>query len=201
MNPLPPLAFTLGLPPWAAAELAQLPNHLPDLAARMTAILHLARLNSEHRTGGPFAAGVFERDSGRLMAIGVNRVTPLACSSAHAEIMALSLAQQRLGVYDLGGPGLPAHQLVVNWAPCAMCLGAILWSGVRSLVIAGSDAEMMAITGFDEGPVPADWRRELANRGIELIEGLLRDQALAGFRAFAASGAPVYNGRQGGTTA
>jgi len=56
---------------------------------------------------------------------------------------------------------------------------------------------MMAITGFDEGPMPADWRAELAGRGIDLIEGVLREEALADFRMFAASNPVVYNGRQG----
>ena len=191
-----PCRFLLDLPDWAPDELQQLPQFLPDLEARMEAVLRFARLNTENQTGGPFAAGVFERDSGRLMSIGVNRVIPLNCSSAHAEVMALSLAQQRLGVYDLGGPGLPAHQLVVNWSPCAMCFGAVLWSGIRSLVIAGADAEMMAITGFDEGPMPDKWREELAKRGIELIEGVLREEALVDFRTFTASNPVVYNGRQ-----
>jgi len=192
-----PIGFTLDLPDWASTELEHLPQFLPDLESRMAAVLRFARLNTEHQTGGPFAAGVFERDSGRVISIGVNRVVPLNCSSAHAEIMALSLAQQRLGVYDLGGPDMAAHQLVVNWSPCAMCFGAGLWSGIRSLVIAGADPEMMAITGFDEGPMPAEWRTELAKRGIELIEGVLREESLADFRAFAASNPVVYNGRQG----
>ncbi|MCL2457478.1 MAG: nucleoside deaminase [Desulfobulbus sp.] len=192
-----PLGFTLDLPDWMTAELEQLPEVVPDLAARMELVLRLARLNAERQSGGPFAASVFERDSGRIVAVGVNRVVPRACSSAHAEVMALSLAQQRLGAYDLGGPGLPAHQLVVNWSPCAMCFGAVLWSGIRSLAIAGSDPAMMAITGFDEGPMPPDWRQHLAGRGIELIEGLRREESLADFRAFAASGQAVYNGRQG----
>jgi tRNA(Arg) A34 adenosine deaminase TadA len=192
-----PFRFALGLPDWAPAELQQLPEFLPAIEARMAAVLRFARLNTGNQTGGPFAAGVFERDSGRLLGIGVNRVVPLNCSSAHAEIVALSLAQQRLGVYDLGGPGLPAHQLVVNWSPCAMCFGAVLWSGIRSLVIAGADTEMMAITGFDEGPMPDKWREELAKRGIELIEGILRQEALADFRTFAATNPVVYNGRQG----
>ncbi|WP_310599171.1 nucleoside deaminase [Desulfobulbus sp.] len=192
-----PLGFTLELPDWMEAELQPLPDAVPDLAARMALVLRLARLNTERQSGGPFAAGVFERDSGRIVAVGVNRVVPSACSSAHAEIMALSLAQQRLGVYDLGGPGLPVHQLVVNWSPCAMCFGAVLWSGIRSLAIAGSDPAMMAITGFDEGSMPRDWRQELAGRGIELIEGVLREESLADFRSFAASGQAVYNGRQG----
>ena len=78
-----------------------------------------------------------------------------------------------------------------------MCFGAVLWSGIRSLVIAGADDEMMAITGFDEGPMPEHWREELAKRGIELVEGLMREEALDGFRDFAATGALVYNGRLG----
>ncbi len=192
-----PFRFCLDLPDWAVAELQELPEHLPDLQSRMAAVIRFARLNFLRQSGGPFAAGVFERDSGRLIVIGVNRVMPLNCSSAHAEVLALSLAQRQLGVYDLGGPGLPAHQLVVNWSPCAMCLGAVLWSGVRSLVIAGAGPEVEQITGFDEGPMPADWRMELANRGITLTEDILREEALADFRIFAASQAIVYNARQG----
>ena len=189
--------FCLGLPDWAIAELQELPEHLPTLQSRMATVIRFARLNFQRQTGGPFAAGVFERDSGRLLVIGVNRVMPLNCSSAHAEIMALSLAQQQLGVYDLGGPGLPAHQLVVNWSPCAMCFGAVLWSGIRSLVIAGAGQELEQITGFDEGPMPEKWRDELERRGIALTENILHEEALTDFRAFAASEAVVYNARQG----
>ncbi len=191
--------FGLDLPEWAVAKLNRLPPALATLEARMAEVVRFARLNVEHETGGPFAAGVFERDSGRLVVIGVNRVVPRNCSSAHAEIMALSLAQRLLGTFDLGGPGLPAHQLVVNWLPCAMCYGALAWSGVRSLVVAGSGPELEAITGFDEGPIHPDWKTELRKRGIDVVEGVLQDEAIAAFRDFAASGQPVYNGRLGET--
>ncbi|MBC6938200.1 MAG: nucleoside deaminase, partial [Chloroflexi bacterium] len=139
----------------------------------MAAVIRFSRLNFENRTGGPFAAGVFERDTGRPVVIGVNRVMAHNCSSAHAEVMTLSLAQKILGTWDLGAPGLPAHQLVVNWRPCAMCYGATLWSGIRSLVIAGSGPELEQITGFDEGPIHPEWDKELAKRGIELVNGQL----------------------------
>lgn len=195
------LRFTLDLPPWAVAELNAMPSYLASPDARMAAVLRFARLNFRQRTGGPFAAGVFERDSGRLVVMGVNRVLASNCSSAHAEVMALSLAQQLLGVYDLGGPGLPDHQLVVNWRPCAMCYGAALWSGVRSLMIAGDGPELEAITGFDEGPMHPDWRGELARRGIELVEDVLRVPALEVYREFAASQQFVYNARLGGADA
>ncbi|MBT6060456.1 MAG: nucleoside deaminase, partial [Anaerolineae bacterium] len=136
----------------------------------MDVVIEFSRINFQRKTGGPFAAGIFERDSGRLVVIGVNRVLPFHCSSAHAEIMAISLAQKLLGTYDLGANGLPAHQIVVNWRPCTMCFGAVLWSGVRSLVIAGDGPELEEITGFDEGPIHPEWRSELSNRGIELAE-------------------------------
>ena len=189
--------FDLSLPEWGVAALNELPSHLPTLEARMAAVIDFSRRNFVNETGGPFAAGVFERDSGKLLVIGVNRVVPSNCSSAHAEIMALSLAQRILGTFDLGGPGLPAHQLVVNWRPCAMCYGAVVWSGVRSLVIAGEGPELEEITGFDEGPIHPDWRRELERRGIEVLSDILRDEALAAYRDFAAAGQLVYNGRLG----
>jgi tRNA(Arg) A34 adenosine deaminase TadA len=86
---------------------------------------------------------------------------------------------------------------VVNWRPCAMCYGAVIWSGIRSLAIAGSGPDLEQITGFDEGPVPADWAGELQRRGIEVIDGLLRNEARRVFEAFRAGGNFVYNGRQG----
>ena len=119
------------------------------------------------------------------------------CSSAHAEVMTLSLAQKLLGVYDLGGPGQPAYQLVVNWRPCAMCYGAVLWSGVRSLVIAGHGPELEELTGFDEGPIHPHWAEELKARGVEVISDVLREEACQVFRAFRDSGSFVYNARQG----
>ncbi|PID71993.1 MAG: CMP deaminase [Desulfobulbus propionicus] len=163
----------------------------------MAVVLEFSRQNYQQGTGGPFAAGVFETESGKLISIGVNRVVPMSCSSAHAEIMALSLAQQRLNTYDLGGTERADHQLVVNWCPCAMCFGAVFWSGIRSLVIAGSGLLLEEITGFDEGPIHPDWPTELDKRGITLHEDILHDQAVALFRDFSASGQLVYNARQG----
>lgn len=191
------LQATLNLPDWVCTEMAILPSTFPSLEERMRTVIHFARKNAQENTGGPFAAGVFEQDSGKLVAMGVNRVVPLSCSSAHAEIVALSLAQQKLGQYDLGAPGLPAHELVVNWLPCAMCYGAVIWSGIRSLVVAGSGPELEEITGFDEGPRPLNWQKELTNRGISFRENILREEACLGFKEFAASSNLVYNARQG----
>lgn len=191
------MEFKLSLPDWAVEEHKHLPQVMPTLETRMEAVIRFSRLNFERGTGGPFAAGVFERESGRPVVIGVNRVMPMNCSSAHAEVMTLSMAQKLLGTWDLGGPDMPDHQLVVNWRPCVMCYGAVIWSGIRSLVIAGSGPELEDLTGFDEGPIHPQWADQLRQRGVELVDGILNDEAVAVFRDFAASGAVVYNARQG----
>lgn len=189
--------FSVALPAWAMTRLETVAESYDTAEKRMAVVLEFARCNVEEDTGGPFAAGVFEFLTGRLVAMGMNRVMPSNCSSAHAEIVALSLAQSRLRVYDLGGPEQPVHELVVNWCPCAMCFGAVLWSGVRWLTIAGSGPELEELTGFDEGPLHPAWRSELAKRGITVQEDILREEALALFRWFRDSGRPVYNARQG----
>ena len=185
------------LPECFDAVQPDLPEVVVDLDGRVALVLDMARRNVEGFTGGPFAAGVFERDSGRLVSLGTNRVLPTHCSAAHAEVLALALAQLAVGSYDLGAGSLPAHQLVASWQPCAMCFGAVLWSGVVDLVIAGVGPEVEELTGFDEGPIHPDWRAELARRSITLTEGIRRDEAVAVLAAYAVSGAPPYHARGG----
>lgn len=174
-----------------------MPEIYNSIEDRMRIVIRFSQLNIDYQSGGPFAAAVFDVDTGKLIAMGVNRVMPLNCSTAHAEIVALSLAQKILGTYDLGGPKMPSTQLVVNWRPCVMCYGAILWSGIRSLVIAGSSSELEDITGFDEGPMHPNWVGELNKRGIELIDNILCHDACKVFRTFIERNEFVYNSRQG----
>lgn len=160
---------------------------------RMRFVLDLARENVA-AGGGPFAAAVFEYASGRLLAAGANRVVTSGYSCAHAEMVALTLAQRRLGHYDLGAASLPPCELVSSAEPCLMCLGAVLWSGVRFLSF-GARGEDVTAHGFDEGPKPADWAGELRRRGIEIHPDVLRDEAREILRAYQAAGGPIYNAR------
>jgi tRNA(Arg) A34 adenosine deaminase TadA len=115
-------------------------------------------------------------------------------SSLHAEVVAICLAQAGVGTWDLGPR---RFELAVNWRPCAMCYGATLWSGVTRLVAAGDGPELEELTGFDEGPMRDDWREQLVRRGIEVRTDVLRDEAIAVFRAYGdRSDATVYNGRR-----
>lgn len=165
---------------------------LANFEARMARVIGAARENITRGDGGPFAAGVFERDSGKLVALGVNMVATAGLSVLHAEIMALSLAQKKLGSFDLGGEGLGPHDLVTSAAPCAMCLGAVPWSGVTRL-IAGARGEDVEAVGFDEGAKPANWERSLTARGIEVVGDVLRTEAAAVLRDYAERGGQIYN--------
>ena len=185
------------LPDWVIRETEQLPKFIPDVEQRMRAVIRFSKLNFENGTGGPFAAGIFEVESGALITIGVNRVVPMNMSSAHAEIVAISMAQRILNTFDLGGPGMADHQLVVNGRPCAMCFGSIPWSGIRSVVVGASGDQIEALTGFDEGPIHPNWQSELRQRGIEVTEDVLAEEACEVFRKFRDSDSPVYNGRSG----
>lgn len=191
------MSFEVSLPQWAVDENRLLPEFIPDVEQRMREVIRFAELNFDKKTGGPFAAGIFEKNSGKVVGIGVNRVVPANNSSAHAEIVAISLAQTKLATFDLGGPGMPDFQIVVNGRPCAMCCGALPWSGVRSLVIGASGERIESLTGFDEGAVHPNWQRELEARGIEVIENVLAKDAEVVFQRFRDSDEPVYNGRSG----
>jgi tRNA(Arg) A34 adenosine deaminase TadA len=190
---IPLVVPPLRLPRWTAAWLAERAGGpVRGDRARMALAIDLARENALRGTGGPFGAAVFERASGRLVAVGVNAVAASGLSLAHAEMLAIALAQAARGGYDLGAPGLPAHELVTSSEPCAMCFGAIPWSGVARLVCGARAADAEAI-GFDEGPKPRDWAGALARRGIAVARDVRRAEAVAVLRAYAASGQPIYN--------
>ncbi len=186
-----PTTLTLSLPPWVNdVDLPDPPAHLSD---RMEFVLALAMRNVDQGTGGPFAAAVFEQESGRLVSVGVNRVVPENSSLAHAEVLAIGLAQTSLGTYDLGGSGQPRLQLVSSSQMCAMCLGAVVWSGVGEVVYSTTAGDVIATVGFDEGPTPPDYSHQLAHRGISVVAGIMRDEGLTVLRRYVASGGVVYN--------
>ncbi len=186
-----PNSVEFHLPDWLS-EYATSGALIPDLEARMAFVIEASRRNVEQDTGGPFAAALFERDSGRLISLGVNLVIPQGLSMLHAEITALALAQRQLGTFDLGDPGLPAYELVSSTEPCTMCLGAIVWSGARRVVTGARDADARSV-GFDEGPKPEDWKAALEERHIEVISDLRREEAKQVLEAYARLEKRIYN--------
>jgi tRNA(Arg) A34 adenosine deaminase TadA len=125
--------------------------------------------------------------------VGVNLVLASGCSHAHAEMVALALAQRVHPVRTPGAPPGPALELVSSSE--AMCFGAIAWSGVRRLVCGARAADAEAI-GFDEGAKPARWAAALERRGVRVVRDVARREAVAVLRAYAAAGRPIYGPRR-----
>ena len=180
------------LPPWVA-DLATLDRNYPDDEEKMGLAIALARENVERGTGGPFGAAVFEAAGGKLIAVGVNLVVPLNNSTLHGEMVAFMMAQHRLASWTLGGEGRPRHELFTSCEPCAMCLGATLWSGVKR-VVCGATREDARQLKFDEGPVFADSYSYLKDRGIEIVRGVRRTEARAVLELYRRGSGQIYNG-------
>lgn len=163
--------------------------------AKVAFAIALSRRNIEAASGGPFGAAVFDAND-RLVAIGVNRVLPHACSVAHAEIMAYMLAQQRTQRVRLNedADGAPAGPitLATSSQPCCQCYGATVWAGIDRLLIGARSEDVESLTEFDEGPLPADWTGELERRGIAVVRDVLRDRACEVLRAYGQQGGPSY---------
>ncbi|MDE1894315.1 MAG: nucleoside deaminase [Pseudomonadota bacterium] len=181
-----PLQIHLTLPPWIG-DVADEGRRYVDNEARVALAIELSRQNVDRAGGGPFGAAVFDDDSGRLIAVGVNRVVPQSCSVAHAEIMALTIAQQRLGRHRLNEDGR-RYVLATSSQPCCQCYGASVWAGLDQLLIGARAEDVEQLTEFDEGPLPADWVGELARRHIAVERDILRERARRVLADFGATG-------------
>jgi len=179
------------LPDWTIGFLKKSPAMMTDVKDRMRFVIDLARQNIANKSGGPFAAAVFN-EKGKLIAPGVNTVLSANCSIFHAEILALSIAQKITGRYDLSDGGNFYYELVTMTEPCAMCFGAIPWSGIRNLVCGARDEDARAI-GFDEGPKLPNWMKALKERNISAVRDVLRDEACKVLKEYATMGGIIYN--------
>lgn len=186
------MSLLIRLPDWVAGQIAE-PGCYPDDTAKMELAVTLARQNVRQGSGGPFGAAIFNRNSGALLSVGVNLVVPAHNSVLHAEMTAIMLAESLCGSHTLADKG--CYELFSSCAPCAMCLGGILWCGVERLVCA-AEAEDARRIGFDEGPVFAESYRYLEQRGIEVVRGFMRDTARGVLDEYAAAGGLIYNRTQ-----
>ena len=179
------------LPDWIGSFLDQTGNIHSQIEDRMRFVIELSHRNIEQQTGGPFAAAIFNQQ-GKLIAPGVNMVTNTNCSILHAEMVAIALAQKVLERYDLSNRGTEKYDLVSTTEPCAMCLGAVPWSGVSRLICAARDEDARKI-GFDEGSKPNDWIGKLEKRGIIVLRDVLRAEVVRVLEKYKASGGVIYN--------
>jgi tRNA(Arg) A34 adenosine deaminase TadA len=159
---------------------------------RMRLAIAVARENVDRETGGPFGAVIVESVSGRVVSVGMNAVVRMHNAVLHGEMVAFMMAQRRVRSYTLSAPGMPVHELVTSCEPCAMCLGATLWSGVKR-VVSGAARDDASRLKFEEGPVfPESWRY-LEARGVTIVRNVLREEARAVMELYRAKRGAIYN--------
>jgi len=137
---------------------------------------HAIRLSIENARsgrGGPFAAIVVKY--GHVIAEGTNRVTATNDPTAHAEIVAIREACEKLCTFQL------EHcDIYSTCEPCPMCMGAIYWARPARVFFAAT-AEDAARVGFDDAFILEQLRLPVAERAISLTQ-LLREEAQEAFQ-------------------
>lgn len=127
--------------------------------------------------GGPFGAVIVK--DGKIVAEGSNEVTSTNDPTAHAEVLAIRQACEKLGGFELKD-----CELYTSCEPCPMCLGAIYWARLSRIYFANT-AEDAAKIGFDDSFIYEELKQPHARRRIRAIQ-IMREEALAGFAAWTA---------------
>ena len=140
--------------------------------AFMQEALRLARSGIEQRHGGPFGALVVIGDE--IVGRGWNQVVFRNDPTAHAEILAIREACSRRHHFHLEDATLYS-----TCEPCPMCLAAIHWARIETVVYA-ADAADAARLGFQDEAIRLALRESMAKSSIT-VRRLLQDSALEVF--------------------
>ena len=123
--------------------------------------IELAREGMKGGQGGPFGCVVVQGDT--IVGEGCNRVTSLNDPTAHAEVVAIRNACEKLGTYQLSD-----CDIYTNCEPCPMCLGAIYWARPRKVIYANTKEQAAAIE-FDDAFIYDEINAPMEKRKIPFI--------------------------------
>ena len=137
--------------------------------------IELAVENVQTRRGGPFGAVVVRGNE--ILGEGTNLVTGSNDPTAHAEVVAIRQACQKLGSFELKG-----CVVYTSCEPCPMCLAAIYWSRADRIVYA-ADRQDAATAGFDDEFLYRELSLPIGERSLPM-EQLHREEAIAAFDAW-----------------
>ena len=94
---------------------------------KMIMAINEAKRTMNEDKGGPFGAVITDLD-GNVISVASNLVLESHDPTAHAEVMAIRKASEKLGTHDLSGCILYA-----TGYPCPMCLSAIIWANIKKV--------------------------------------------------------------------
>jgi tRNA(adenine34) deaminase len=128
---------------------------------------HALKLAHKAEAAGEVPVGAVIVKDGELIAEGWNQPIGANDPTAHAEIMALRAAGERLGNYRLLDT-----ELYVTLEPCPMCVGAMLHARVKRVIYAATDPKTGALGGA------YDLLNSVAhNHAFEVTSGVLEAQS------------------------
>ena len=130
----------------------------------MQAALSLAKVAADK--GDVPVGAIVVNEAGEILGTGQNLREQNNDPTAHAEIVALRNASEKLGSWRLDD-----LTLVVTLEPCAMCAGAILQSRIKRLVFAAWDEKAGAV-----GSVMDVIRDPRALTKVEVITGIMEKE-------------------------
>ena len=123
---------------------------------------------------GEVPVGAVVVKDGEVIAAGFNQPIGRHDPTAHAEIMALRAAAEKMGNYRL-----PGCALYVTLEPCAMCSGAMMHARLARVVFGAADPKTGAC-----GSVLNLFEQEQLNHHTEVVGGVLAGEAGAMLKAF-----------------
>ena len=132
------------------------------------------RLARESAASGEVPVGAVVVVGGEIVGRGSNSPIARKDPTAHAEILALREAAQRLGNYRLEGA-----TLYCTLEPCVMCAGALVTARVARLVFGARDLRFGGVRSKFQ---IAD--SDILNHRIEIVEGVLAAECVELLRGF-----------------
>jgi len=129
-------------------------------------------VSSTNNAGGPFGC-VIVKDN-KIIAEGSNKVTSSNDPTAHAEIVAIRDACQKLNTFNLSG-----SDLYSSCEPCPMCLSAIYWARIDNVYYANTRNDAQKID-FDDSLIYEQLTKNIKERKIPMHQ-MMREEALKAF--------------------
>lgn len=123
--------------------------------------ISLSRTGMRSGKGGPFGCIIVKGDE--IIGEGVNQVTSSNDPTAHAEVVAIRMACEKLGTYQLTD-----CEIYTSCEPCPMCLGAIYWARPARVIYANTRSEAAAIE-FDDDFIYRELAAAISERKIPFL--------------------------------
>jgi tRNA(Arg) A34 adenosine deaminase TadA len=141
----------------------------------MKRALDLATEGMNSDAGRPFGAVVVKNDE--IIAEAYNQVTSKNDPTAHAEIVAIRKACEKLNNFELRD-----CIIYTSCEPCPMCLGAIYWSQAK-MVYYGASRKDAAQFNFDDQFIYDEIDKDMSDRKIKFVQ-IAQDEAIKVFESW-----------------